>query len=123
MRGERDWRDLFDLLDELPLGSRYAACLQEDMELAARQGRRPKHPPPDSPGWRGFDKHSYDFARITALLEQLLIAACKGDPSTAGITPWVPVPAVDKLKREQVRDRLQLIMDRVDAVWEGKEVH
>ena len=58
LRGERDWRDLFELLDELPLGSRYVACLQEDMELAARQGRRPKHPPPDSPGWSGFDKHS-----------------------------------------------------------------
>ena len=91
------------------------------MELAARTGRRPKHPPPDSPGWRGFDIHSYDFARIIALLEQNLIATCKGDPSKSGVTPWVPVPATEKLRREQVRDRLQQIMDRVDSVWERAE--
>lgn len=108
LRGERDWRDLFEYLDELPLGSRYVACLQEDEELAELVPERRERPTPaESPSWREFDKQSYDMAEIKALLQQILVAACRGDPSAAGIEPWVPKPAADQIHREKRLTKLR----------------
>ncbi|MFT4202196.1 hypothetical protein [Gordonia sp. (in: high G+C Gram-positive bacteria)] len=93
--------------------------MQEDEELAEwSQDKREQPEPAESPSWREFDKHSYDYARIIALLEQILVAACKGDPSKAGIEPWVPKPAADKYHREKRLTKLRATV----AKALGKEV-
>ena len=80
----------------------------------------PREPaePAESPSFREFDAHRYDYARIIALLEQILIAALRGDPSRAGIEPYVPVPASDRLLDEASTAELELTI----AIALGKEV-
>lgn len=120
MRGERDWLTLIDLLDELPMGSRYAACLMEDEELVDPDKPYDKPEPAESPSWREFDRAAYDFAQIIALLQQILVAACRGDPSRAGVEPWLPVAAAARVKRRKRLTKLRATVVR--ALGTRKEV-
>ncbi len=102
------------------MGSRYAACLMEDEELVDPDNLPPKPKPGESPSWREFDRAAYDFAQIIALLQQILIAACRGDPSQAGIQPWIPKPASDRVRRNKIRDRLDQMSERAERALQRR---
>lgn len=58
------------------------------------------------------------MARIEALLHMAVIAALRGDPAKAGIEANVPIPAVDRIKRDRNRKRLDVWVMRIT----GEEV-
>ena len=96
---------MMELLDELPMGSRYYACLMEDEELVEDKPYQ-KPDAPDSPSWREFDRLAYDLAQIKTQLEQILLAALRGDPSKAS-SPWVPIPAAARVSRHKKLGKLR----------------
>ena len=107
LRGERDWRDLLELIDQFRVGSAYLAAIQEDEDLAAEllDGYRPPRRTGEPPGFAGFDAHRYDMARLIATVEQLIAVTAHVDAS--GIEAAVPVPAVELLYRAKGLRRLR----------------
>lgn len=109
LRGERDWRDLVDLLGEMPEGGRYVSAVLGDREHAeaaldaedpdARPAPASKHPP--------LAGYTPLFAKLDDLLEVLIAlqyTTAHQDPRKA---PKIPRP---KTAYELVRDERDSVL-------------
>ena len=99
MRGERDWRDLFELADRLPLGSCYVSALADDDEIADEIAAHATTEVSSSVPLRHFSPEMYQLTRgINALLAPLASLAGIDD----GQVPFLAGPAT-ALSRARAR--------------------
>lgn len=99
LRGDRNWCDFAELLDELPADKRYKAAMYEDEELAELSGEYEPPEPPDAPSFRDFNGLRYDMARLISLIETLI--RITAGMSTSGVEPFVPIPAAERVQDEK----------------------
>ncbi|RJO74174.1 hypothetical protein D5S18_18650 [Nocardia panacis] len=97
LRGERDWRDLWDLKDLLPMGSRYRSAKLRDPDIVDHMAAQPDPDDIDVP-IEGFDIYIQHLVGIEDRLTQLLYITGAADPSTA---PRSPRPRWPHLKRRE----------------------
>ncbi|MDG3012455.1 hypothetical protein G4X40_20150 [Rhodococcus sp. D2-41] len=111
LRGERDWRDLYELKDQLELeqGSAYLSAVLSDRELAEQAAHLPE-PEPGPPRLRGY-------TTLMSRLDDLLDAVLKLQATTAGADPRKvpditrPKPEVDLVRRELDAEALDDFVD------------
>ena len=120
LRGERDWRDLYDLADLLPDGSRYLAAILSDRDIAEQivddeereeeriGGRRPrpdKHPP-----LVGYTAIMAKIDDVLDVLISLQATTAHADPRNAGKVPR-PQTAVERVRDDRDTERLDSFVD------------
>lgn len=104
LRRERDWRDLYDLIDQLPFGSHYQAAKLHDPDLIEEMARKKDSDEVTPPALEDFDSLRMSFARVEDLLWKILYATARSDqePPSAPrpVMPWVKVR--DELGSEDI---------------------
>lgn len=116
LRGSRDWRDLFDLLELLPDGSNYPSAILSDREIAEslvmdddNDGSARKSTD-RSPPLRGYTPL---MAKIDDLIDVLMViqaTAAKADPRKAGKVPR-PRTAIERARDERDSKLLSQFVD------------
>lgn len=117
LRGERDWRDLFDLLSQLPDGSRYTAAVLSDKELAgaaldAQDPDAKPAPPQKHPNLAGYTPMIGKLDDVLNVLIALQYTLAKQDPRKAPKAPR-PKTAYELLSDERQRERIQNMAHRL----------
>lgn len=123
LRGERDWRDLFDLLDEMPYGSRYSAAMLMDREIAEQivdaeeeaaeaagdvaPERREYRPP-----LAGYSPLMQKLDDVLDVLITSQATQAHADPRNAGKVPR-PQTAAQILRDERDSARLNSFVDQL----------
>lgn len=69
----------------------------------------PTPEPAESPSFREFDAHRYDYARMIALLEHIAANVCR---QKTDAEPYVPVPAGERIHDEIAFGRLESMFER-----------
>lgn len=117
LRGERDWRSLFDLLELIPDGAHYPSAIFSDREIAERiaedeeleEGSARKSTD-RSPPLRGYTPL---MAKIDDLIDVLMViqaTAAKADPRKAGKVPR-PRTAIERVRDERDSKLLSQFVD------------
>lgn len=119
LRGERDWRDLFDLADLLPDGSRYLSAVLSDRDIAEQivdseeaeeeiMGRR--RPTAKNPPLTGYTAVLAKFDDVLDVLISLQATTAQADPRKAGRVSR-PLTAVQIVRDERDSTRLNEFVD------------
>lgn len=117
LRGDRDWRDLLDLLELLPDGAHYPAALLTDRELAelmlADEDEDVRPPVPDKhPPLRGYTPLIAKLDDVIDILIALQATTAHSDPRKAGRVPR-PRTAVDVVRDERDSEVLSGFVDQL----------
>lgn len=111
LRGERDWRDFWDLKEQLPTGSHYRAAILKDpmvVEVLARQeDSKGGHPPVED--WDGVQSQ---LSTANDLLLKILYATAQQNPSEAPETPKPVYPHLQRRRemKAEKRRRLEMVL-------------
>lgn len=91
LRGERDWRELWEFKDQFREGSHYRAAKLRAPELVEAMAIAPdvKAKPPPLEDWTYLRQH---LATIQDLLLKLIYVSGHTDPSKAPTTPTPELP-------------------------------
>ncbi|MEV6432570.1 hypothetical protein [Nocardia sp. NPDC051463] len=100
-RGERDWRDLWDLKDILPQGSRYRSAKLREPEVVEALAQLPEPTSTDIP-LEGFDPLIARLANIEDLLNRLIFVTAHADAAAAPSAARPEMPHL-ALRRELKR--------------------
>ncbi|MEY8577209.1 hypothetical protein AALI21_02735 [Corynebacteriaceae bacterium 6-324] len=95
-RGQRDWRTLQELIDELPRGSHYRAAIADDDEIAELVFElNPKQQTtPPLEGWTS------EIEALTAINNTLLQLLYRGSDARPPLFP-APETALDRIKKRR----------------------
>lgn len=118
LRGERNWLDLWDLLDGLPQGSRYRSAQLHEPAVIERLAQMPDPTNEDFP-LEGFDPLMSRLANLEDLLTQLIYATARADATGAPTAARPVLPHIAR-RREMKRGKrsaleAQLTPGGVDA--------
>lgn len=111
LRGERDWRDLIEIVEQLPAGSKYQAARLQDPALVEFLATQDDDAGSSAPSVESWNPMREDMARIADLLLAILYATAHDD-STPPSTPRPAYPHLlrrDEIRREGLRE-LDLIL-------------
>lgn len=105
LRGERDWRNLFDLLDWVPRGGAYWSALAEDRELAEEMfdPDAPDPEPAQYPPHFGWTDLRADLAEMKDLILQAIYVSARSEKPPPTVPR--PRPAIEVLKEQAARVR------------------
>lgn len=111
LRGERNWLDLLDFINDLRQGSRYVSARLRDPDTIEALANLPEPEPAEAP-MEGFTPLIARMANIEELLWRLLYAVLRADPSTA---PKAARPVIPHMKRreEVQRSRLRSVVSKL----------
>lgn len=122
MRGDRNWLDLWELIDELPVGSKYKSARLRDPEFAAALAAMPESDEADDLPLDGWNAYLDRLANIEDLLHQLIYTTAHVDPSAAPTTlrPVLPHLKLRRERAEQARAvKRSLIVDQLIPGGDG----
>lgn len=103
VRGERDWRSLFEFFGRLAdrMGSACWSQRIQDPEVVAELAAQPKSAEPSAPPIEGFGWHEATLLKILDRLTQIAFGTVQADPSAAPSEPWPEYPHL--AAREAIR--------------------
>ncbi|WP_029932511.1 hypothetical protein [Nocardia otitidiscaviarum] len=102
LRGERDWRDLWELIDGLRhrQGSRYRSAKLTDPDIVEMLATAELDENPEIP-IEGFGPIDARLANLEDRLTQILYAVSRADSSMAPLTPRPTLP--HEQRRQEIR--------------------
>lgn len=118
LRGERDWRDLMEVVEQLPSGSRYQAARLRDpavVEYLAEQDDEGSSAAPSLESWNPMREQ---LATITDVLLSILYATAH-DESTPPVSPRPEYPHM--LRRQEIRREGLRELDMILVPYEFEE--